>query len=831
MTTRPRRHRRSVGNALLLLLGVLMAEPAAASLVAAPPAVVTGAVSTLDGKVRLPGVVVVLTGSAGESLGEAVTDEAGHYRLEAPRAGTYRLTANLEGFHRGEQPVQLSEGATRVVDIDLRLLEVEQTVDVTPTSDTPMNLAKPLAPAESIDGRMMSESAMSSGSVAAELRWLPGVSPYGREWAIKGGRPNQIGLQVEAAQVVDPAAGISPVQLPGDAVSSIQVMANPYSVEFGRFSTGVIVVSTRSGANKWAATVNNFLPGFILKRGSNPFHIIGVGSMDPRVAAGGPIIKNRLFVAESAQVRYESGEVASRPQDERQVTKSLISFTRFDYVVNTKSTLSGTFTMAPENADSSTLSTFNPPEATADMRQRVYRMGLSDTVQLPHALALETLAHFTRYDTSVDGHGSATGMVLAPEGNSGIYYAHQVRNSEAWQASAVLSGFVSGFSGEHLIKGGVDLLYASFDGQMQTRPIDILRENGTLTRRLVAGPITDGFWGTDVAAFAQDRWHISKHVLLEYGLRVERDCVFERMNVIPRVGVAVALDPEQNVTVRGGWGYFFERTPLMAGAFSQLSDLSEASYGPDGTTMLGPPVVYRHLVGSDLQTPRSATWNIGYEHRLRPWVSLRANHLQRSGRHELVLDTWQTGQQGVIQLDSDGTSIYHDTEAGAHFKRGTTLDADLSYTYSSSHGNLNDAYGYFLNLTANPIVRPDASGPTDTDSPNRFVARGRLNLPYHWTFEVAGEIRTGYPYSAVNEQLEFVGQRNGLRFPTKGTLDASVEHRFRIGRFQPWFGFVILNALNSFAPEDVQRNIASPNFGTFYSSPVRQIRITVHFHP
>jgi hypothetical protein len=30
---------------------------------------------------------------------------------------------------------------------------------------------------------------------------------------------------------------------------------------------------------------------------------------------------------------------------------------------------------------------------------------------------------------------------------------------------------------------------------------------------------------------------------------------------------------------------------------------------------------------------------------------------------------------------------------------------------------------------------------------------------------------------------------------------------------------------------DVQRNIVSPSFGNFYASPIRQIRITVHFRP
>ncbi len=817
--------------ACCLLLSSALVLAGAAIAVAAPPTVVAGTISALDGKMRLPGVVVTLTGADGKPAGETVTDENGQYRIEVPKGGVYSLTASIEGFHPGKQPVQLTDGTTRTVDIDLKLIEIEQTVNVKPTTDTTMSLARPLVPVESISGRELSESAMSSGNVAAELRWLPGVAAYGREWAIKGGRPNQIGLQVDGAEVLDPAAGISPVQLPGEAVSSIEVMANPYAVEFGDFSTGVMVVSTRSGGSKWNATVSNFLPGFILKRGSNPFYIIGLGAFEPHVAVGGPIIPNKLFLAQSTQFSYTSSDVPSRPQDQRKTTKSLSSYTRFDYVVNTKNTLTATFALAPQNADEATLSTFNSPEVTADLTQRVYRVGVFDTAQLPHTLALETLAHYTHYGTSVDGHGSATDMFLAPEQNTGIYYSKQARTAEAAQASASLSGFVSGLTGEHLFKGGLDLFYATFDGQIQYRPIDILREDGTLTLRQVEGPALGGYSATSLAGFVQDRWHINNYLLVEYGLRVERDGVFSRTNFIPRFGVAVALDKSRNATVRGGWGRFFEQTPLMAGAYGQLSPTSVTAFAADGTTPLGAPVVYTHVLGASPETPRSSTWNIGYEHRVTPWLSLRVNHLQRKGSHELVVDTSSAGATGVIELSSTGTSSYHDTEIGAHVRRGTSLDFDLSYTRSSSRANLNDAYGYFLDLTANPVVRPDAYGPTNTDAPNRFVGRARFNLPYHWTFEFAGEIRTGYPYSAVNEQLDFVGLRNSLRFPVKHTLDASVEHRFRVGRFQPWLGFVIINALNTFSPEDVQRNIASPNFGTFYGSPVRQVRFTVRFHP
>ena len=338
----------------------------------------------------------------------------------------------------------------------------------------------------------------------------------------------------------------------------------------------------------------------------------------------------------------------------------------------------------------------------------------------------------------MDGHGTATEMFLAPEQNSGIFYASQNRRSEAWQFGATLSAFVSGYSGEHLVKGGVDVLHASLDGELALRPINILREDGTLTRRLTAGPAVGKFAATDFSAFVQDRWHVNNHLLLEYGVRVERDGVFGRANFIPRFGAAVALDPERLATIRGGWGYFFERTPLMAGAFSQMPDLTEAAYGADGKALLGTPTVYEHTLDENPRTPRSTTWNIGYEHRIRPWVSVRANHLHREGSHELMADTWMDGARGIMQMTTKGRSSYRDTEIGAHFRRGTTLDLDVSYTHSSSLADLNDAYGYFLNLTANPILRANAYGPTDTDAPNRFVGRGRATVGRNWVFELAG---------------------------------------------------------------------------------------------
>ena len=89
--------------------------------------------------------------------------------------------------------------------------------------------------------------------------------------------------------------------------------------------------------------------------------------------------------------------------------------------------------------------------------------------------------------------------------------------------------------------------------------------------------------------------------------------------------------------------------------------------------------------------------------------------------------------------------------------------------------------------------------------------------------------RSGLPYSIVNEALEFVGSRNAQRFPTYHRLDVAFERRVAIARWQPWLGLRAVNALDSFLPADVQANIGSPAFGSFYNSEFREFRIHLRF--
>ena len=153
---------------------------------------------------------------------------------------------------------------------------------------------------------------------------------------------------------------------------------------------------------------------------------------------------------------------------------------------------------------------------------------------------------------------------------------------------------------------------------------------------------------------------------------------------------------------------------------------------------------------------------------------------------------------------------------------------NVSYARSAARGDLN-ALTNFFDTVLWPVIGANAYAPLAADAPNRLLARGRAMPTPRWLLLGMVDWRSGLPYSAVNETLDFVGLRNRLRFPAYARVELGVEHRFRILKLQPWIGVRASNAFDAFLPTDVQANTSSPQFGSFYNSEYRQLRLQIRF--
>jgi hypothetical protein len=787
--------------------------------------VIQGIVTTQKGEVRLPGAVVNVKDASDQQVAQVFCAEDGQFRVPDLPPGRYKIAASLSGFDEGTADVTVTAGNTATLSVDLAISAISQSVDVVATTGQGADEGA-ISKTESIGGRELDQYAP-SGGLQASLRLLASIIEVPGGVSIKGGRPSQAGLQLGPGTLVDPATGLTQVVLPDDAIDSVSVLPNPYEVEYGRFSSGLVLIQTRRAGDEWKVRLNNIDPTFRTDRGS-PIPIAQIGWWAPRVEAGGPLIKGKLFLEQTAQYRYSAGDVPSLPPDILRVSEWFSSFTRVDANLTPRHSLIATVGVFPSVFQSATLGTFTPPDATVDLHVHGHQTSATERVTWTDNLYGETTVQAYDYQTDVVPQGSSP-MILLPETTFGNFFNQQARDTKTYQLIEAVSGSHVGLGGLHLFKFGVDLLRSQYDGSSTSRPVLIERTDGTLARRLdFAARTTQAVGSTDVALFVQDRFQPNTRWSVEFGGRLDRDGITEQLNMTPRVGVALRLNESGSAVLRGGYGLFFERTPSLAGAFDRFEDARDSRYTSDGETLIAPPVVFSHATGS-LKTPRSRTLDIGFDYRFSKQWSLHVGGINRDGSHELIVNPVLTGDATAQwQLSSTGHSLYREADVGLKFTHGSTADFNVSYARSTARADLNALTNFFDAVLA-PVVGANAYAPASTDVPHRLLARGRINPTPRWLLLGIFDWHSGLPYSVVDQSLDYVGSRNSLRFPTYVRLEVGVERRFKILKFQPWIGIRIWNALASFNPTDVQSNIGSPFFGQFYNSEYRQYRIQVRF--
>jgi hypothetical protein len=228
-----------------------------------------------------------------------------------------------------------------------------------------------------------------------------------------------------------------------------------------------------------------------------------------------------------------------------------------------------------------------------------------------------------------------------------------------------------------------------------------------------------------------------------------------------------------------------------------------------------------NVPAADLRTPEAVAGNIEWDQRFGRRVLVKANYLTRTGSHEYILEP--DLEQGQIRLDSVGESKYSEFELTARYLGGERRDVTVSYVHSHGTADLNN-YDQFYGNIRNPIVRTNERNLIPTDVPHRLLVRGSFGLPGKWLFAPVVEIRSGFPWSAVNESQDFVGERNRAgRLPRVRTFDFSFSRPWKVLKYRFNAGVRVYNIFGSAAERDVQNNITSPNYGSFYNPLERSI--------
>jgi hypothetical protein len=780
---------------------------------------IVGTTTVLDGTVRISGVEVELLSLEGNQiLARTITDGAGQVNFPDVPPGRYLLKATRSGFVPIDSaPFDVRAGAVTQVLLDIQLTFVAPDVEVVaPLS--PTQSVQPVSSSDMLAGSVLEIAPLEGDDFQSLLPLLPGVlrGPDGRLRA-KGGQPTMGALQVSSASLIDPSSGDFDLQLPGGSIESVEMLPNPFAAEYGRFSTSVTQIRTRRGTNDWEIKPGNLIPRF--RKGFRSLRAV-----EPRFSIRGPLRKDRVFLSQDFQFRYVNDPIKSLPGEPDIRLTSFDAFTRLDSTISTRHSLGGLVVLFPRTIEHASLSTFRPPEVTPEFTQSGTSIGLQDRFALSSTLVLESTFAGRWFEINMNTAGRDP-MVYAPETQAGSFFNDQQREVHSVQWIQALTLSRDNWHGQHLFKVGLDLQYSGYKGDSTSRPVEVRRVDGSLAERTVFdGPTLQEVAGAEFSLFAQDRWRMGSRVTLELGYRMDRDHVVDNFNWSLRGGASIAVLPEGRGILRGGAGNFAARTPLNVGAFNQFERRTVTRFGPDGVP-LGPPVTFAHVSALPLRTPEGVIGNVEWNQRFGRRLLIKANFLKRTGTREYILKPDPV--RGEVVLASDGISRYRELEVTGRYLGGARRDLTVSYVRSHGVSDLN-TYDQFYGNLRNPILRGNDYSLIPTDVPNRLILQGTIGLPGQWDFVPVVEIRSGFPFSAINEYQDFVGSRNRAgRLPTVRTLDFALARPWQFKKYRFRAGLRIYNVFGVSAERDVQTNLTSPHYGQFYNPLERSIGFVI----
>ncbi|MCA1602342.1 MAG: TonB-dependent receptor [Acidobacteria bacterium] len=793
-------------------------------------------VDITDQRRPLAGVVIFLRGERlGDRKLQTVSDDEGRYNFTGLTAGDYAVSVELQGFKKYEHRTIVQIEATVELNILLQPIALSETVTVTEDKTDAGKTESTTAGV--ITSTTLRDAPLIDQKFQDALPLLPGVvrGPDGT-LNIKGTRPNQSGILVSSLNVTDPVTGSPAIELPLEAVETVQVYSNPYSADYGKFTGAVTTIETRAGSNDWRYLVSGVLPRPRWRDGK----LFGIGAVTPRIAIGGPISKNKLFFFQSLEYRFVRTNVPSLENlEERQrdiQRESFDSFSRVDYVVNAIHRFTVSVSVFPQKLDFFNLNSFNPADTTANFHQRGWFLALNEQAAFKSGGLLQSSFSVKQFDADIFGNSTAP-YRITPNRNFGGWFDRQHRESRRYEWLEVYHFAPRRWHGSHGFKTGLNFSHTTFNGSNTSNPVRVVRADDTTSQLIeFVGGGKLGRWQNEYSAFVQDKWSIGGRITLDLGLRFDRDQISGTNNLAPRFGFVFLPTASERTVVRGGVGLFYDKISLNTGSFEQYQNLRVTGFAPDGVTVADGPRLFRNTApGGGLENPYSIAANVQVDHRVTERLLLRVGYEERHTRRDFFLEpvTQQGSTLGALLLQNSGRSRYREFQTVARLRLQEGRNIFLSYVRSEARGDLNDFNTYFGNLR-HPVIRPNQFGKQQFDVPNRLLFWGDFGLPYDIVATPVFEWRGGFPFSLLDETQNFVGARNaGGRFPQLMTLDLlvtkGVKIPFRGKKYKGRVGVTIFNITNHWNPRDVQNNLASPQFGTFYNSPDRSFRTKFEF--
>jgi hypothetical protein len=302
---------RQVAGMRAVLLGLLLVV---AVLAQRDLGTIAGTVTDPTGA-AIPNAKITITEVATNLTYTLTSSAAGEYVRPALKPGIYTVAAEAQGFRRvAQENVVLTAGDRIGVPLTLPVGNLSESIEV--SANAPVLQTENTSQGADLNASEVNQLPMGGQRVFAYLaRLSPGVlvaEPGARD-AQNGGfsangvrstgennfllngvdnNVNDIDFINQTSYVIGPSL---------DAIGEMRILTNGYNAEYGRAAGGVIDVSLKSGTNSLHGSLFEYLQNTDLDANRWENNLAGVGRPPLQqnqfgVTAGGPIIKNKLFI-------------------------------------------------------------------------------------------------------------------------------------------------------------------------------------------------------------------------------------------------------------------------------------------------------------------------------------------------------------------------------------------------------------------------------------------------------------------------------------------------------------------------------------------------------
>ena len=555
-----------------------------------------------------------------ESLGierTVTTDEDGVYRIAALPAGGYSITVSSAGFaSRSFENIELTVNRTATLDVQLEVGTVQGQVDV--TADTQLIDATSAATGTTVTPRQIKDLPVNGRNYLDLLQLVPGVvvnrqanAGSDNSTPVLGERAGNNNFLIDGQPNKDTVNGGAASQFNQETIAEFQVLTAGYKAEFGQASGAIVNVITKSGGNEYHGVASLFLRNNAFDSSNSldptqqeaPF----LQRWDYSLAAGGPVVKDKVFVFGSAERIRENRRLNFVfPPGTPQVARDFeAQFDNPSRIFETRGFLKfdeqlGRHRLSQSvNYTNGNVREFLPLSAATDLPSRRndtgarhLLLGFSDTVLLGEQSNpwILTLRGGYRGDTSETrpAHPEAgvgtTLQMFSSHNTGGLFgdlgsfsFGNPTTRTALDQKYTSFSANAARLFGDHNLKFGYNFLRTKVDG-VDSQVLN-LQLFATIPDFTTFGPVNAGFFTVTTAGgltpaaneihlrnnyhalFAQDDWKFLPNLTLNVGVRWDYDSEFvTKENVSPRVGFAWAATPE--TVVRGHFGLFYDQFRL-----------------------------------------------------------------------------------------------------------------------------------------------------------------------------------------------------------------------------------------------------------------------------